>query len=68
MGKEGKEMKILQNLMKRFEGVMVAATFAEAGEFETAREIMREQSQQQKKVSKRKQSYHAPKIQNRLKT
>ncbi len=61
-------MKILQNLMKRFESVMVAATFAEAGEFETAREIMREQSHQQKKVSKRKQSYRAPKIQNRLKT
>jgi hypothetical protein len=29
-------------LMKRLENMFVAATFAEAGEFETARDILRE--------------------------
>lgn len=35
-------MKTLSRLMKGFENAMSATAFAEAGEFETAREIMRE--------------------------
>jgi hypothetical protein len=37
--KEGTSMK---TLLKKFETAMVAASFAEAGEFETARRIMNE--------------------------
>ena len=32
----------MKTLLKKFETMMVAATFAEAGEFETARQIMNE--------------------------
>ncbi len=32
----------MKTLLKKFETAMVAATFAEAGEFETARRIMNE--------------------------
>ncbi len=32
----------MKTLLKKFEAAMVAATFAEAGEFETARQIMNE--------------------------
>jgi hypothetical protein len=32
----------MKTLLKKFETAMVAATFAEAGEFETARKIMNE--------------------------
>jgi hypothetical protein len=32
----------MKNIFKKFETIMVAATFAEAGEFETARQIMSE--------------------------
>ena len=32
----------MKGLMKRLENMFVAATFAEAGEFETARDILRE--------------------------
>ena len=34
--------------MKRLENMFVAATFAEAGEFETARDMLREDSRPQK--------------------
>ena len=34
-------MKVLRRMLKRFEGEMAAAAFAEAGEFETAREILK---------------------------
>jgi cellobiose-specific phosphotransferase system component IIA len=33
----------MKRLLKKIEGAMAAVAFAEAGEFETAREIMREQ-------------------------
>ena len=32
----------MKTLLRKFETTMVAATFAEAGEFETARQIMKE--------------------------
>jgi hypothetical protein len=32
----------MKGLMKRLENMFVAATFAEAGEFETARDMLRE--------------------------
>ena len=38
-------MKGLKKLSKKFETLMTATTFAEAGEFETAREILREDAQ-----------------------
>ena len=38
----------MKGLMKRLENMFVAATFAEAGEFETARDIMREDERPQK--------------------
>ncbi len=38
----------MKGLMKRLESVFVAATFAEAGEFEIAREILREDKKPQK--------------------
>ncbi|GBE33764.1 hypothetical protein BMS3Bbin06_00279 [bacterium BMS3Bbin06] len=34
-------MKALRKLLKRFEDEMAAVAFAEAGEFETAREILK---------------------------
>jgi len=34
-------MKVLRRLLKRFEDDMAAAAFAEAGEFRTAREILK---------------------------
>jgi hypothetical protein len=37
-----KEEQIMKSLVKKFETAMVAASFAEEGEFETARQIMNE--------------------------
>ena len=37
----------MKGLMKRLENMFVAATFAEAGEFETARDILRENKRSQ---------------------
>ena len=39
-GKEEMTMKTMKTLLKKFETAMVAAAFAEEGEFETARQIM----------------------------
>lgn len=39
--------------MESFEDVMAAAAFAEAGEFETAREILKEDAQPEEKIVKR---------------
>ena len=38
----------MAGLMKRLENMFVAATFAQAGEFETARDILREDKRPQK--------------------
>lgn len=38
----------MKGLMKRLETMFVAATFAEAGEFETARDIVTENKRSQK--------------------
>jgi hypothetical protein len=39
----------MKGFSKKFEQIFTAVTFAEAGEFETAREIMREQARDQKR-------------------
>ena len=38
----------MKGLMKRLENMFVAATFAQAGEFETARDVLREDKRPQK--------------------
>ncbi len=38
-----KEEQIMKTVFEKFETAMVAASFAEEGEFETARQIMREE-------------------------
>lgn len=38
----------MKRLMQKLERIFVAATFAEAGEFETARDILREDKRLQK--------------------
>lgn len=38
----------MRGLMKRLENMFVAPTFAQAGEFETARDILREDKRPQK--------------------
>lgn len=38
----------MKKVLKKLEDIWVAATFAEAGEFETAREILREEERPQK--------------------
>jgi hypothetical protein len=41
-------MDKMKGLMKKIDRIFVAAAFAEAGEFETARDIMREDKRPQK--------------------
>ena len=42
-----------QGLLTRFDTLMAAVTFAEEGEFETARAIMREDSRPEKRPTQR---------------
>ena len=42
----------MKRLLKRFEDIMAAVAFAEEGEFETAREILREEILLSKKIKK----------------
>ena len=46
-------MKRLKSIFKRLETIMAAASFAEEGEFETAREIMRERKSEEKQLRNR---------------
>ena len=43
----------MKKLFKKLENVYAAAAFAEAGEFETAREIIRERKSEDKHLRKR---------------
>lgn len=47
-------MNFLKYLAAGFENAMYAVTFAEAGEFETARKSMREESHQKKTLVRQK--------------
>ena len=46
-------MKTFTLLFRRFDDIMSAVTFAEAGEFETARELMRKQEGTKERISRR---------------
>ncbi len=46
-------MKGLRKLLERFETTMTAEAFAEEGEFETARKIMREKKSVDKQLRKK---------------
>jgi hypothetical protein len=46
-------MKGIRKMFEKFEKVMSAAAFAEAGEFDTAREIMRDEQRLRKQPGKR---------------
>jgi hypothetical protein len=41
----GKEERTMKNFFKKMETIMAAAAFGEAGEFETARQIVNEEKQ-----------------------
>ena len=45
-------MKGLKEFAKKFESLMTATAFAEAGEFEAAREVLKEETQPGKRQSK----------------
>jgi hypothetical protein len=46
-------MKTLKKILRKFESVMVAVAFAEAGEFETAREIYKERESEKNNTAKK---------------
>ncbi len=46
-------MKMFTRLFARFDDIMSAVTFAEAGEFETAREMMRKGEGSRNRVTRR---------------
>ena len=47
-------MKGLKNFLRKFEDVMVAATYAEEGEVKTARKVLMEEEYREKKITKKK--------------
>ncbi len=53
-------MNFFQKIANRFEKVMVAVTFAEAGEFETAKKSMQEEDRQKKTVAKKRRKTLRP--------
>ena len=53
-------MNFLKKIANRFENAMVAVTFAESGEFETARKSMQEESRQNKTRSKQRRKTLRP--------
>jgi hypothetical protein len=61
--KEGGANK-MKGLMKKMETMFVAATFAEAGEFETAKNILRENTrpQQEDRIDRPSKEVRAPGI------
>jgi hypothetical protein len=46
-------MKTLKRIFRKFEDAMAASAFAEAGEFETARQILREEEARPRKISRK---------------
>lgn len=60
-------MKGLKNLSRRFEAIMTAGAFAEEGEFETAREIMRGEMRPQETIRKRPEQDRSPRLAARSK-
>ncbi len=46
-------MKTFTLLFERFDEIMSAVTFAEAGEFETAKELVRKQQRPKERISRR---------------
>ena len=46
-------MQILKNYLRKFEVLMMAITFAEAGEKEIALQIMRDEEKKQKQTTQR---------------
>ncbi|MBI4685594.1 MAG: hypothetical protein HY755_10380 [Nitrospirae bacterium] len=50
-------MKGLKRFLNKFESVMTAVTFAEEGEYDTAREIMQQEELPQERVSKKYGDY-----------
>ena len=52
----------MKKLFKKFETMMVAATFAEAGEFETARQIMKEDERKTDRPSIQKRPSERPRM------
>src|SRR4030067_1119659 len=57
----------MKRLLKRFEDIMAAVAFAEEGEFETAREILREEILLSKKINKKGETIMAKKYGSRTK-
>lgn len=55
-------MKTIKSIFKKFENAMVAGTFAEAGEFETAKQIMQEEESGTRKISRKSGSGYAAEI------
>lgn len=53
-------MNFFKKITNRFENVMIAVTFAEAGEFETAKKSMQEEIRQSKTISKKRRKTLRP--------